>query len=362
MSSPPPGGREPTRDDVAKAAGVSASTVSYVMADGPRPVSEATRKRVLAAMKELGYRPNAVARNLRRRQTSTIGLLLPGLVNPYFADVAEGVETAAAEAGFTVVLCQSGFDHKRELRCIEALIDDRIAGLVWVPLGDSEESIVRLTQFAIPMVLLDRVPVSMLDPVRAGLIRLVSTDNVLGGELATRHLLELGHRRIGLISMTTELTHNRGRLIGHQRALEEAGIPFDESLVVEGGYGYEHGRSSALRLLDTPDPPTAILANYDVLAIGAIAGIAERGLRVPDDISIVGFDDIEAARFAQPPLTTVAQPKEEMGRRGVEVLAKLINDDEPPPGTAEMSVELVVRKSTGPVAKRGRSRRGGAGA
>ncbi len=349
MSSPPPGGREPTRDDVARAAGVSASTVSYVIGHGPRPVSEPTRKRVLAAMKELGYRPNVVARNLRRRQTSTIGLLLPGLVNPYFADVAEGVETAAAEAGLSVVLCQSGFDHKRELRCIEALIDDRIAGLVWVPLGDSEESIVQLTQFAIPMVLLDRVPVSMLDPVRAGLIRLVSTDNVLGGELATRHLLELGHTRIGLISMTTELTHNQGRLNGYRRALEEAGIPFDESLIVQGGYGYEHGRSSAHRLLDTPEPPTAILANYDVLAIGAISGIVERGLRVPEDISVVGYDDIEAARFAQPPLTTVAQPKEEMGRLSVQVLAKLINDDEPSPETTDMPVELVVRESTGPV-------------
>jgi LacI family transcriptional regulator len=345
--------RSVTRDDVAALAGVSASTVSYVVNSGPRPVSEATRQRVHAAMDELGYRPNSVAASLRRRRTSTIGLLLPGLLNSYFADIAEEVERVASARGYSVVLRQSGFDTERERRSVNALIDDRIAGAVWVPLGESQALMAKMTHFGIPLVLLDRVPTPMLDSVRAGLIRLVSADNVLGGRLATEHLISLGHRRIALIWMPPALTHNQGRLAGYKQALAEAGIEFDPTLVVGGGYSYEAGRAAARVLLDRPDPPTAIFANYDVLAIGALRGIREAGLRVPEDVSVVGFDDIEQASFAHPTLTTIAQPKQQMGRLSAELLTRLIADDNPPDpqATLDLPVQLVVRESSGPCPK-----------
>ncbi len=331
-----------TRDDVARKAGVSPSTVSYVINGGPRPVSEATREKVLRAIAELGYRPNAVARSLRRQRTSILGLIIPDIINPYFAQVAQGIEAAAFERDFTVVFCHTNYNLHQELTYIDHLFVERAAGVIWIPATGDPAPAQKLMQYGIPTVVVDREIEKVSFPS-------VVADNFRGGYLATQYLISLGHERIACIVRPVRLSHSQDRLQGYLKALEDNHLPVDERLIASGGYRLENGYQSMQELLSVDPPPTAVFTYNDIMAIGALRALKEKGVRVPQDFSVVGFDDIPEAAYSCPALTTVRQEKYEMGAQSVALLQRLINGetfDEVP--KVAVGVELVIRESTRP--------------
>jgi len=334
-----------TRDDVARRAGVSPATVSYVVNDGPRSVSPETRIRVLRAIEELGYQPSAVARSLRLQRTSTIGLIMPDTANPFFAEVARGVEEVGFENGYTVVLCHSNYDLNREMEYVNVLRYKRVDGVIFMPATDDSKPIQRLLDYGIPVVIVDRL-------VTVEGVGLVVADNFGGGYEATKHLIDLGHRCIGCIIRPAFLAHTTARLQGYKAALKERDLPCEEQYIVKGGFRFTDGEAAMHALLELDSPPTAVFAYNDIMAIGAMRAVQSRGLRVPDDVSIVGFDDISLALYCNPPLTTVAQPKMEMGRKGADLLIKMIrSSDNQANFSVTFDVKLVIRGSTGPVRK-----------
>jgi LacI family transcriptional regulator len=335
-----------TSDDVARLAGVSRATVSYVVNNGPRPVSPETRTRVLDVIRQLGYQPNAVARNLRLQRTSTLGLIVPDTHNPYFSEVERGVERIAFESGYTVFLCHSGYNLEHELRYVDMLHAQRVAGVIWIPSTADFTPYHKLKEYGVRTVVIDRLVPDEVSPV-------VMADNFRGGYLATAHLIELGHRRIGYIRRPVDLSHSRGRYEGYKTAFQDHGMSLDENLVVKGGFVLEDGYRAVQELLALPAPPTAIFAYNDIMAIGALRALHEANLDVPRDFSLVGFDDIAQASFTCPSLTTVYLPKYEMGQRGANLLISLIEKRKPPKELlTPLEVKLIVRESTGPVPQR----------
>jgi LacI family transcriptional regulator len=331
-----------TRNDVARFAGVSPATVSYVLNNGPRPVADDTRQRVLQAIKQLNYQPSAVARNLRLQRTSTLGLLLPDMQNPYFAEVTRGIEAVAFENDYTVILCHSDYSAERELQYIDTLRMQRVAGVIWIPATDRVDVYEKLVSYALPTVLVDRYVSGQNAPA-------VVIDNFRGGYIATEHLIELGHRRIAAIVRPVELSHSQGRLQGYMAALREHGLEINPGLIAPGGYYLENGRRAFQQLMNSQPRPTALFAYNDIMAIGALRAAHQHGLRVPEDFSIVGFDDIPEADFTCPALTTIRQAKYDMGRRGAELLLRMIEGNGLPVAEAPLLVpRLIVRESTGP--------------
>ncbi len=327
------------RDEVARFAKVSPATVSYVINNGPRPVSSETRARVLDAIQKLGYQPNAVARNLRRQRTTTLGVILPDTQNPYFAEVTREIERVAFERGYTVVQCHSDYSLERELQFIDLLYAERAAGVIWIPTTDSSEPAARLATLKVPLVVLDRFVPDVQAPS-------VVADNYHGGYMAAQHLIDLGHTRIGYIGRPFDLSHSHERTRGYLAALRAQGLSADEKYIAKGGFRIEDGRLAALHLLNLNPRPTAIFAYNDFMAIGALRAAFECGLAVPRDISIIGFDDIPQAALTCPALTTISQPKVEMGRRGAELVLDLI-EEKPFPLIEPLAVKLIPRESTG---------------
>jgi len=340
MAAKNPSRKRVTRDDVAARAGVTPSTVSYVINNGPRPVSTAARDRVLKAITELGYHPSDVARSLRTQRSMTLGLVIPNTANPFYAEVARAVEEVGFERGYTVFLCHSSHLPEREQRYAQMLRAKHVDGAIFHPTTADLGPLAFLSQAGIQVVVLERsVP---------GYYCFVA-DERNGGYLATRHLLELGHRRIGCVVRTGDLTSSAARVEGYRAALAEVGLPLDGRLITESDFGYAAGAAASRRLLDLADRPTALVTHNDIIAIGAIKAAAEVGLRVPDDLSLVGYDDIAQAAYAVPELTTIAYPKHRIGRAAAELLLRLLAGEETiPPATIVLPVHLVVRASTAP--------------
>ncbi|MEE8391967.1 MAG: LacI family DNA-binding transcriptional regulator [Anaerolineae bacterium] len=327
--------------DVAEHAGVSVTTVSHVINE-TRPVSDELQQRVLVAMQELGYQPNLLARGLRRGETHTIGMITPDNANPFFAEVARGVEDTSFERGYSVILCNSDGDLNKELLYANVLSEKRVDGILFVAVGVSTEHIRDLQAQRMPLVVVDRdIPDVDVDS--------VLTDNARGGWLATHHLIELGHRRIGCISGPSDVTPSAERVTGYWLALDEGSIPVDEALVMKGDFQYESGYQAAHQLLSMSDPPTAIFACNDLMAIGAIRAALELGRQVPADLSVIGFDDVPLASFANPPLTTIVQPKYEIGTVATTMLLERMRDLDMPPHRRVLDTSLLIRQSTAPV-------------
>ena len=325
-----------TMSDVAEQAGVSVTTVSHVI-NNTRPVSEDLRGRVVLAMAALNYQPNRLARSLRQGRTHTLGMIVPDNANPYFAEVARGIEETAYRNQYSLILCNSEGDVDRERFYINVLLEKQVDGLILVAAGSSTSSIADIA--LPPMVVVDRdLPNIHADA--------VLTENAQGGRLATGHLLALGHRRIACITGASDVTSAAERATGYRQALVAAGVAVDESLVVKAAFDYASGYAAAKGLLTCPNPPTAIFACNDLMAVGAISAGIELGLRIPADLSIVGFDDVQLASFANPPLTTVAQPKREMGDLAVSLLLERMVNPAIPPRRRWLGTELVVRGST----------------
>lgn len=326
-----------TMHDVAKRAGVSISTVSHVI-NNSRAVSIESRKRVEEAMGELGYQPNTLARNLRRQQTQSIGMIVPDIANPFFAEIARGIEDSSFEKNYSVVLCNSEGDLKKQTTYTNLLIQNQVAGIVFVAAGVSTELVEDLRRRRVPLVVVDRA-------IPGVEVNTVMTNHYQGGCLATQHLVDLGHLRIACISAGSDLSPSADRETGYRETLRENRIPVRDELIVPGDFQYRSGYHAANLLLDLPNPPTAIFAGNDLMAIGCISSATERGLRIPEDLSVVGFDDVKLASFTNPPLTTIAQPKREIGSLAVKMLIARIADINAPIQTEQLDTKLIVRRS-----------------
>lgn len=325
--------------DVAQLAGVSTATVSHVL-NNTRSVSEASRDRVLAAMEQLNYHPNAVARSLRISTTLTIGLIVPDVNIPFFAWVASSIEEAARDAGYSVILCNSEWSLKHEYQYLDNLRARRVDGLICISMMLTSEDMLPLVKRHMPVVWFEQARSD-------GLSDAVVIDNVQGAYLATTHLLTLGHRRIGCIPGRSESQLTVDRMQGYQRAINEYGIAFDQSLVYTGDYTSSAGLYGAQYLLELPTPPTAIFAFNDMMAFGALQAASQRNLRIPADLALIGFDGIAMTEYTSPPLTTVQQPVPKMSRIAIEMLLDRIHDRAPHEfRTVTVEPTLICRAST----------------
>ncbi len=328
----------PTIREVASRAGVSPTTVSHVI-NNTRFVSAEARQRVLDAMAELNYRPNVLARSLRRGETRTLGLILPDSANPFFAEIARAIEDAAFSAGYNVILGNSENELAKEQVYVDVLVNKQVDGLIFVATGDHSPSLEHLTRNGLPVVVVDR-RLSNLD------VDTVLTDNLQGGLSAARYLLNLGHRRIACITGPSNLTPSAERVIGYRRALEEHGLPVEENLIRKGDFHPRSGYHAAVELIRSQPPPTAIFICNDMMAIGALRALSEAGLRVPQDCSLIGFDDIELASFITPPLTTIRQDKAALAEAAVTLLLERIAEPDLPARTRILPTQLIERLST----------------
>jgi LacI family transcriptional regulator len=312
------------------------ATVSYVINNGPRRVADETRERVEEAIATLGYYPSEVARSLRLQQSSTVGLIIPNSANPFYAEIARELERACTEEGLLVLLCNSDRDPQREQRFVYMLRAKQVDGVVITPQGDAEALLQPLLAAHIPVVVLEH---------SLPHVHCIAIDDLEGGRLATQHLIDLGHRRIGVIRyQSTALSVQRHQ--GYCQALASAGIEYCPDLVVTSGSMQADGYTAMQQLLALEQPPTAVFTHNDIMALGAMRAIYDAGLSVPRDISIVGYDDITAAAYLAPPLTTVRSPKTEMGVLAASTILGLIQGQELPLATVTLPVELIVRGST----------------
>lgn len=328
----------PTMRDVAHHAGVSIATISHVI-NGTRPVSDELRERVLQSMDALRYERNTLARALRSRQSGIIGVIVPDNSNPFFAEVAQGIEDVCLEREYSLIVCSSGNDLGRLLVHTRNLSARQADGIIFATSGDDFMVVREALRDDVPIVVVDLTTLDI--PTDAVLF-----DNFKGGWLATRYLLDLGHRRIACITGPSRQSVRRDRELGYKQALTEASVPFDHALVREGdfkpGSAYQH----ALDLLRLPDPPTAIFASNDLMAMGVLRAARELSLSVPDKLSVIGFDDIELAAFTTPAMTTIHIPKGEIGQASARLLLDRIDDPARPIEKHVVEIELVVREST----------------
>lgn len=330
-----------TIKDVAALAGISYTTVSHVV-NKTRPVSEEVRIKVEDAIKTLDYVPSAVARSLKAKTTATIGLLVPNSLNPYFAELARGIEDYCERKGYCVILCNSDDNPDKQRSYLRVLLEKRIDGLIVASTGDDNGFAQGLAGVRTPMVIVDRG----LEGVDADLVRI---DHEYGAYLATRHLLELGHRDIATISGPATTSVAQMRLAGFCRALKDAGIEVPSERMLESDFTSTGGYNAAAVLLEH-NPPSAIFAANDMIGIGVLRAAAERNIRVPTQLSVIGFDDIQMSRYVYPALTTVGQSILQLGEMAAEVLLRRIS--KPMLATEQRIVtpSIVMRESTAPLA------------
>jgi LacI family transcriptional regulator len=332
-----------TMNDVARHANVSIATVSHVI-NGTRFVSAERVERVHTAMRELGYTPDATARSLRIGRTDTIGLVVPDNSNPFFAALARWIEEAGFESGYTTILANSNERPDREHRYVSTLVSKRVDGLILSPSRGDHSTLTRLLLSAnIPVVVVDRDAALPNADV-------VLYDNEGGSYEATRYLLELGHRRIGCVAGPSDASSATERANGFRKAIADAGLP--EQPVVEADFHFSGGREATARLLDRSDDFTALFAANDLMAAGAIRELQSRGMRVPEDVSVIGFDDAPLAEMVFPALTTMRQPLQDMAHAAVSLLlSRVTSGDGGAPVRKVLSTSLVIRGTTAPPRK-----------
>lgn len=339
-----------TLNDIASTIGVAPMTVSRVV-NGKGYVSEETRELVMKAVEEMNYRPNGVARSLKRQRTETVGLVLGDISNPYSTEIANAVREALTARGFNLFICISEHSAKEDIAAFDSLVDHNVDGMI-VATRSNKEGDERLSWIAdrnVPAVVVGR-------DFHHELVDSISADNFKGGFEATQHLIDLGHKRIAFIGASFENRSNLKRLQGYLSALTEHGLAVDERLITGRketisevpGYSTEKiGYEGMKRLLSLPKRPTAIFARNDFTAVGAMTAIKEAGFSIPKDIAVVGFDDTPLALHTLPPLTTVRQPMRLQGQLAAELLLRRISAKGPvETENRVLECELIVRKST----------------
>ncbi|MCE0495047.1 substrate-binding domain-containing protein [Vibrio salinus] len=327
-----------TMKDIARIAGVSTSTVSHVI-NKSRFVSDEISSRVLKVAKELNYAPSALARSLKVNRTHTFGMLMTSSTNPFFGEVVKGVERNCYQKGYHLILCNTEDDHVRMKTSIDTLLQKRVDGLILMCPSFTDNELELLKRYPdIPTVIMDWGPI----PFSCDKIQ----DNSLrGGYIATKYLINSGHKSIGCI--TGPLNHHQARVRdqGFQKAMQDAGLPVNQNWIAHGDFFCQGGYDAFKTLVRQPDLPTALFVCNDMMAMGVIKAAHELNIKIPEDISIIGYDDIHIANFMTPPLTTIHQPKYRLGQAAVETLIKRLSTPGLPDTIIELEPTLIERNT-----------------
>jgi LacI family transcriptional regulator len=330
-----------TMKQVAEQSGVSISTVSHVI-NNTRVVSDEVRQRVLGVIADMRYIPSAVARSLKNDRTNMIGVLVPDSSNPYFAELIRWLEEAAFEAGYNVILCNAHGGAAKQAAYLRLLMEKRIDGLVLLASSADCEGELQMSKESVPIVQLERaLPNLDADAILAG-----EED---GSRQAVRHLIELGHREIACVAGPANLPRTRARLKGFLLEMEAAGLALPPARIVHEDYTSAGGYAAFNRLLEAERPPSAVFVTSDLMAVGGLWAAAKLGVRVPEQLSVIGFDDIDGVGFTSPPLTTVAPPKREMARLAISCLIERIRGDQAPLRKVALDSRLVLRATCAPL-------------
>jgi len=330
--------RRPTMKDIAQATGFSLSTVSRALSNKP-DVDPQTHERILDTARQMGYQPNRLARSLRLSTTRTIGVIIADISNPYFGALVKGIEKEARRSGHSVILLDTNEDYAREEEAVAVMLEEQVAGVILTPTQRESGTVQRLLEAGLPLVLASR----RFSDIKTNY---VVTDDFHGGLLATEHLIAFGHERIAMINGPMHISSAVERFEGYRQALRRHGLPFEEANVTTGSVSIDDGFEAAMGLFNRKPFPTAIFAFSDFVAFGVMKAIRENGLGVPDDISVVGYDDNLFASCLETPLTTVHVPKEQLGMEAAQVLQRQIEGGQPL-RQVELLVELTERESTG---------------
>jgi LacI family transcriptional regulator len=330
----------PTMADVAARAGVSVATVSRALSGEGRLVSAPVMERVQQAARDLGYHPNNLARNMRSGTSRIFGLVISDVGNPFFTAVARGAEDVAHRHGYSLVLSNTDENPEREATSLGVMTAERAAGIIVATTNENGEVLRRSIAMGTAIVAIDR-------RIRGLPTDSVAVDNEGAAHEAVTHLIRLGHSRIAIIGGPRDAHTARERLRGYERAHREARLDVDPALVTEGTFRETAGLAHTRQLLALPDPPTAIFSVNNLTTIGVLRGLREAGRRIPQDVSIVGFDDIPTAELLDPPLTVVRQPTYRMGVQAAELLIRRIREPEAPVQEVLLTGSLVIRGSTG---------------
>ncbi|OGO28354.1 MAG: hypothetical protein A2W33_10470 [Chloroflexi bacterium RBG_16_52_11] len=333
----------PTIHDVARLAGVAPITVSRVI-NNSGYISQKTRERVQTAIDELGYVPNIIARSLRSKRTNTLALVITDITNPFFTSLARGVEDTASDAGFNVIFCNTDESIQEEEKYVNLLLQKQVDGILLVPAHSASPSIEHIQEQGTPVVILDR-------KVFNAKVDVVRCDSELGAYQLTRLLIDKGHLTIAILSGPMGVSTAEDRVKGYWCAMTEAGLA-NPDLVFYGSYTQASGYENARRTLALSPQPTAFFAGNNFIAIGAVKALQEAGMKMPDDFSLVTFDDLPPSIVLEPILTVVRQPAYEMGRRGTQLLLARLNGSAPEKSSEILlPIEIVVRQSTETVIK-----------
>jgi LacI family transcriptional regulator len=324
--------------DVAAVAGVSPATVSRVL-NGKQDVAADLRQRVLGAVTDLGYRRNGPARSLRTRAAMVLGLIISDISNPFFTAVVRGAEDQAQLAGYSLVLANADEDVDKEARYLEVAAAEQMAGVLLSPASLTRTSIDVLLERGIPVVTIDR-------RLAGATVDSVTVNNYQAARTAAQHLIGQGCRRVGFIAGPVQTTTGASRLAGYRAALRAAGRPLDPSLTAYADFRTEGGYAATRQLLRQRRPPDGLLFANNLMTVGGLRAIAEAGLAIPDDIAVVGFDDVIWATALQPPLTVVAQPTYEIGQTAAKLLLRRVDGEAFPPRRVVLQAELIERASS----------------
>jgi LacI family transcriptional regulator len=332
--------KRPSINDVALQANVSKSTVSHVIND-TRFVEDATRQRVLAAIRELGYRPSVAARSLTTNRTQTIGIIVSDASNQFFGELIRGVEMVFGDLGYGLIVCNTDETLAREEAYINLLLSLQVDGIIAAATSQRWTALDSAEMQHQPIVFVDRRFEGLGDR------PFVAADNQRGADMGVSHLIQCGHRDLGILAGFQRLSSMRERLEGFKDALNRHALAIREDWIIESALGIEPGRAAAHQLLTLPHRPRALFANNNFLALGALLAIGDLGLRCPEEIALVGFDDHPWAAVSHPPLTVVRQPSLEVGRYAAEALLALLRNEQPRQTVTLLECELVVRQSCG---------------
>ncbi len=332
-----------TIHDIARAADVSSATVSRVLSNSGYPVSKAKREKIQRIAKELNYVPNLLGKQLKENKSMTIGVIIPTIVNPFYASVIFGIEEIARKHHFTVMACNSLHDPMLEDEYIKTVMEKQIKGLIISSISKDKSQLKGLMQNGVHVIAIDQ-------KIEEDNICQIEFDYHKGGFLATKHLQQKGHQRIGYVTSKVDRPSRRSIYQGYLEAMKDGGLePIVEESRTEDTYNslyeFDTGRILARKLLDSPDPPTAIFACNDMMAFGVMNELTSRGIRMPEDISVIGFDGIDFGQMSNPQLTTIKQPDYEMGKLACKMLLEMMNGDAGPQFDMMLQPRLIERNS-----------------
>jgi len=336
--------------DLAALLNISATTVSRVLNGkaGTYRISRATGQKVLDAAEKFNYHPNRIARGLRLEKTETLGLIVPDIANPFFASIAKTIEFEARRNGYSLILCDSLDNEGTEKELLQLLAGRKVDGIILAPVGKNSGHITAFTEKGIPLIIIDRyLPGTGLP--------FITTDNYTGAFEAVEHMILQGHKRIACIQGVRGISVNTDRVNGYKDALKKQGISVDHSLIPGNDFGEENGYINTRKLLNKQDPPTAILALSNLISLGVMRALSENNLKIPDDISLVAFDDQPYSGFLSSPMTMVDQHKEEIGKLAVNYLVTSIyNQGKQEHIEVMLKPRLIIRKSVNNITVTGR--------